>query len=239
MSDLKGKLSLVTGGTSGFGKAIATLLVKEGADVIIASIDSQEVLKSVKEEIGCMDYIQMDVTCPSDWQETYNFIKEKYGRIDMLHNVAGGGVSIKETINQTIEDIEKIIMLNLNSVIYGCRLFGRMMKEQNSGTIINFASVCAREAWPEWTVYAAAKWGVLGFSKGLYVELQPNNVRVTSIIPAAASTGFQKNARIGEVELKLKPENVAQVVVDICKLPSHVVVEEVTIWGIDQVINPL
>lgn len=48
-------------------------------------------------------------------------------------------------------------MLNLNSVIYGSRLFGRMMKEQTSGTIINFASVCAREAWPEWTVYAAAK----------------------------------------------------------------------------------
>ena len=239
MSGVKGKLTLVTGGTSGFGKATAKLLVEEGAEVIIASIDSEEVLKNVKAKIGCKDYIQMDVTCPVDWEEAYRYVKEKYGRLDMLLNIAGGGVSIKETTEQSVEDIDKIIMLNLNSVIYGTRLFGRLMKEQKSGTIINFASVCAKEAWPEWTVYAAAKWGVLGFSKGLYVELQPHNVRVTCVVPSAASTGFQKGAGIGAVELKLKPENIARVVVDVCKLPEHVVVEEVTVWGIDQIVNPL
>jgi NADP-dependent 3-hydroxy acid dehydrogenase YdfG len=130
-------------------------------------------------------------------------------------------------------------MLNLNSVIYGSKIFGNMMKSQKSGTIINFGSVCAKEAWPEWTVYAAAKWGVLGFSKGLYTELQPYNVRVTCVNPGASSTGFQKYAGIDEITQKLRPEDVARVVVETCKLPHHVVVEEVTVWGIDQVVIPL
>ena len=239
MSNVNGKIALVTGGTSGFGKATAKLLVEEGAKVIIASIGSEDELIAAKNEIGAIDFIQMDVTCPCDWDEAYSFVEKKYGRLDFLLNIAGGGVSIKETVNQSIEEIDKIIMLNLNSVIYGSRVFGKMMKEQKGGTIINFASACSKQAWPEWTVYAAAKWGVLGFSKGLYVELQPDNVRVTCIVPAAASTGFQKGANIGEVELKLQPENIARVVVDVCKLPEHVVVEEVTVWGIDQVVVPL
>ena len=237
--DLKDKVVLITGGTSGFGKATAISMVKEGAKVIVASIESEEKLKSAQEEIGCIDCFHIDVTCPKDWDALRDFVKNKYSKLDVLLNIAGGGVSIKETVNQSIEEIDKTIMLNLNSVIYGSRVFGQMMKDQCFGTIINFASVCAKQAWPEWTVYAAAKWGVLGFSKGLYVELQPYNVRVTTVIPGSASTGFQKNAGIGEVERKLQTTDIAQVVTDICKLPSHVVVEEVIVWGIDQVVNPL
>lgn len=232
------KIVLVTGATSGFGKATASSMVQEGADVVIASRNESN-LKSTKQEIGCAGYIKMDVTKPADWKRAYNYIKENFGKLDVLVNCAGGGISIKEMSEQTTEDIDKIIKLNLNSVIYGSKVFGEMMKEQESGTIINFSSVCSREAWPEWTVYGAAKAGVLNFSKGLYVELQPYNVRVVCINPGASSTGFQKNSGINEVSAKLRPEDIGQVVTDICKLPSHVVVEEVTVWGIDQVVIPL
>ncbi len=239
MSDLRGKITLVTGGTSGFGKATAELFVKEGATVIIASNSEEGRLQDVQKEIGCSDYYRLDVTSPESWDKIHDYISEKYGRLDILLNIAGGGVSIKETVNQSVKEIDDAIKLNLNSVIYGSRVLGKMMKRQNSGTIINFSSVCSKEAWPEWSIYAAAKWGVLGFSKGLYVELQPHNIRVTTLIPAASSTGFQKNSGIGEVQLSLKPENIAKVVAEVCKLPSHVVIEEVTVWGIDQVVVPL
>lgn len=149
---MKDKIILVTGGTSGFGKAAAASLVQEVAIVLIAARNENN-LKSTKEETGCSDYIKMDVTNPADWEYAYKYIEEKYGRIDVLVNCAGGGVSIKETVDQAIEDIDEIIKLNLNSTIYGSRIFGRMMKKQKSGMIINFASVCAREAWPEWSVY--------------------------------------------------------------------------------------
>ena len=129
--------------------------------------------------------------------------------------------------------------MNLSSVIYGAKTFAPLLLERKQGTIINISSVVAKEAWPGWSAYAASKWGVLGYSKGLYTELQPHGVRVTCVIPARASTGFQRNAGIGEVVNKLQARDVAQTVFDICKLPAHVVVEEVTVWGIDQIVVPL
>ncbi len=243
MASIADQVALVTGGTSGYGKATAKLLVEEGVKVIIASFDSEDVLQSVQQEIGCDSYFHMNVIKPEDWEAVYDFVRSKYDRLDMLLNIAGGGVSVVDTAEQPLDKIDYNIKLNLYNVIYGSRIFAPMMRSQKRGTIINFASVCAKAAWPGWSVYAAAKWGVLGFSKGLYTELQPDNIRVTCVIPAAASTGFQK-ATSGVnpaefAELKLRPEDVAQVVVDTCKLPPHVVVEEVTVWGIDQVVVPL
>jgi NAD(P)-dependent dehydrogenase (short-subunit alcohol dehydrogenase family) len=239
MSNLKGKVTLITGGTSGFGKETARLFAGDGAQVIVASIDGEDVLKSVQKEIGCQHTFHMDVTRANDWDRVYQFVKDRFGRLDFLLNIAGGGVSILPTADQPIEKIDYCIALNLNSAIYGSRAFAKMMMAQKSGTIVNFASVCAKEAWPDWSVYAAAKWGVLGFTKGLFTELQPHNVRAICIIPAAASTGFQRAAGIGPVDLKLRPQDVAQVVYDVCNLPEHVVVEDVTVWGIDQVVVPL
>ncbi len=239
MASLEGKVTLVTGGTSGFGKETARLFTRDGAKVIIASNQSEEDLKAAWRELECDTYFQMDVINPADWDRVYEFVKEKYGRLDFLLNIAGSGVSIMETAKQPIEKIDYTIKLNLNNVIYGCRVFADMMKAQKSGTIVNFASVCAKAAWPDWSVYAAAKWGVLGFTKGLYTELQPHNVRVICVVPAASSTGFQKNSGLDPVDLKLRPQDVAQVVFDVCKLPEHVVVEEVTVWGIDQIVVPM
>ena len=238
MSNLLNKIVVITGGSSGYGKAAAELFAAEGARVIIVSRNGEH-LKQAKQDIGNVDYFVADVTKPQDWEELYSYVKFQYGRIDILVNNAGGGVSIKDTIDQSVEDIDRIIELNLNSVIYGSRLFGKMMKEQNGGTIINVSSVCAKQAWPGWTVYAAAKWGVLGFSKGLYVELQPYNVRVTCIIPGAGNTNFRKNANTEEYPVKLEACDVARAILDICKLPEHVVVEEYIVWGIDQQVIPL
>lgn len=241
MTDLKGKIVFITGGSEGYGKATAKLFTEEGAIVIIAARNISK-LEQAKREIQCKDIISMDVTCPADWERAYDYVFNKYGKLDILVNNAGGGVSIKETTEQSIEDINKIIALNLNGTIFGSRVFGKLMKLQKSGSIINISSGCAKEAWPEWTVYAAAKWGVLGFSKGLYTELQPHNVRVTCVIPGAASaesTSFRKSCDIPDAYLKLQSADVARVIVDICKLPPHVVIEETTIWGIDQIIIPL
>lgn len=238
MEKLNNKIVFITGGSSGYGKATAKALCEAGATVIIAA-RGIEALENAKKEIGCADIIVMDVTKYSDWEKAAEFVKEKYGKIDILINNAGGGVAIKDTVDQEVADIDKTILLNLNSAIYGSKIFGEMMKERKEGTIINFSSVCAKEAWDGWTVYAASKWGVLGFSKGLYVEMRPHNVRVSCVVPAAASTGFQKKSGIDDITAKLQVEDIAQTVLYICSLPQHAVVEEVTVWGIDQEVNPL
>jgi len=152
---------------------------------------------------------------------------------------AGGGIAVKEVTELTIEEIDSTIKLNLNSVVYGCRAFADMMKAQKTGTMINIASVCARQCWPTWSVYAAAKAGVLNFSKGMYLEMQPHNVRVSCVIPSSASTGFQSACGIGETTDKLLSEDVAETILYIANLPQRAVVEDVTVWGIDKEINPL
>lgn len=234
---MNGKIVFITGGTSGYGKAMAKRFVQEGARVIIAA-RKQEELDVVSREIGC-DALRMDVTDFAAWHSARTYVEEKYGRLDVLINNAGGGVAIKPVAEQTKVEIDRAILLNLNSVIYAANTFAPLFMAQRAGTILNMSSVCARQCWPEWSVYAAAKAGVLNFSKGLYTELQPYGVRVTCLIPAAASTGFQKASGIGEVNNILGTDDIAQTALFICKLPPRAVVEDVTVWGIDQVVNPL
>jgi len=236
---VKEKIVLITGGSQGYGRAAAGAFVQAGAIVVIAA-RGEEQLQQAQRETGCAACIAMDVTRPDDWENrALPFIERRFGRLDVLINNAGGGVVIADLPDQTIRQIDASIALNLCSAIYGARTFAPMMKKQKSGTIINVASVCAKHAWPGWSVYAAAKWGVLGFSKNLYVELQPHGVRVSCIVPGAGATDFMKHAGEPNMNMRLRAEDVAQAMLGVCSLPEHVVVEEMIVWGIDQAVVPL
>ena len=232
------RIVLITGASIGYGKATAKAF-KDNGDTVIMAARNLERLEAAKDEIGGDLAISMDVTVPADWEHIVNTIKDKYGRLDVLVNNAVGGVAIKEVCDFTTDEIDATIKLNLNSVIYGCRAFANMMKAQQCGTMINISSVCARQCWPTWSVYAAAKAGVLNFSKGMYLEMQPYNVRVSCVVPSSASTGFQSSCGIGETTDKLLPEDIAETVLYIANLPQRAVVEDVTVWGIDKQVNPL
>lgn len=229
---------IITGATSGYGKATAKLFASEGNTVIITGRNSVT-LENAAKEIGAVPF-RADATDPADWKALREFVMERYGRVDLLLNNAGGGVAIKETADQSVEEIDTAIKLNLNSVIYGCREFAPVFKAQKGGTIINVSSVCAKHAWQGWTVYAAAKWGVLGFTKGLTTELGPDGVRVTCLVPGAGDTNFDRNANFDRGSVPgLKADNIAEAILSIYKLPKSVWVEEMTVWGIDQVVIPL
>ena len=232
------RIVLITGASSGYGKATAKAF-KDNGDTVIMTARNEKKLEQARKEVGGDLAFSMDVTKPQDWENAVKIVKEKYGRLDILVNNAGGGVTIKEVSEFSTEEIDETITLNLNSVIYGCRAFSGMMKEQKTGTMINISSVCARQCWPTWSVYAAAKAGVLNFSKGMYLEMQPHNVRVTCVVPGSASTGFQSACVIGETADKLLPEDIANTVLHIANLPQRAVVEDVTVWGIDKQVNPL
>ena len=230
---------LITGATSGYGRATAQCFVESGNTVIITG-RKEEILKKTAAEIGAIPFCA-DVTSYEDWMRLADFVKTQFGHLDLLVNNAGGGVAIRETDGQTLDDIDYAIRLNLNSVIYGCSVFAPLFKQQKKGTIINISSVCAKQAWPGWSVYGAAKWGVLGFTKGLATELGPCGIRVTCLVPGAGDTNFDANAKFedrGSIPA-LKAENIADTIASIYQLPSHVWVEEMTVWGIDQVVIPL
>jgi NADP-dependent 3-hydroxy acid dehydrogenase YdfG len=231
------KVVIVTGATSGYGLATAKKFKKAGYVVVAASRNAEKV-QAVANEYGFDGYV-LDVTDYSQWLDFQGYVLEKYGKVDVLVNNAGGGVAIKETDELDVLEIDQTISLNLNSVIYGSNLFGGVMKEQKHGTIVNISSVCAKHCWAGWSVYAAAKAGVLNFTKGLYVELQPYGARATCIIPAAASTSFQKSAGIAEENQTLTPEDIADAVFYAATAPEGIVVEEMTVWGTSQRVQPL
>jgi NADP-dependent 3-hydroxy acid dehydrogenase YdfG len=232
------KRVIITGGTSGYGLATAKMFKENGFTVLITARHADALAKA--QAAGAADYVFVqDVSRMADWQALYAFAHEKMGGVDILVNNAGGGLSIKPIEEQSEEAIDAIIKLNLNSVMYAANVFVPEMKERKSGTIINISSVCATHAWADWSVYAAAKAGVLNFTKGLQVELQPHGVRATCIIPASASTGFQSAAGIGETVDSLSCDDIASAVYYAATLPARAIVEEMTVWGMSQMVQPL
>ena len=187
---------LITGWKSGFGKADAKEFAGRGEQVVITG-RREDTLREAAGEIGC-DCFRADVTSPDDWGALYGYIKDRYGRLDLLVNNAGCGVTLKPLTGQSMEEIACAVNVNLTGTIYGCKTSPPMMREQKHGTIINISSVCAKRAWPGYSVYSTAKWGVLGFSKVLYTELRADNIRVTCFIPAAGDTNFDIAAGAAE-----------------------------------------
>ena len=232
------KTVIVTGGTSGYGLATAKAFKQAGYTVLITArgIDN---LKEAQKKCGADFIFAQDVKNYDTWVELKDFACKNMGKIDVVVNNAGGGVSIQPIEKQSKQTIDEILQLNLASVMYSAQVFAGVMKEQKSGTIINISSVCATHAWADWSVYAAAKAGVLNFTKGLQVELQPFGVRASCVIPASASTGFQSAANLNKTSDSLQVEDIANTVLYVAQLPERAIVEDITVWGMSQTVQPL
>jgi NAD(P)-dependent dehydrogenase (short-subunit alcohol dehydrogenase family) len=240
LESMENKVVVITGGSSGYGKATAKRFTEEGARVITTGRD-EEALQLARAEVPGLETYRADATRWEDWQQLHAGVMQRHGRIDVLVNNAGSGVAIVDTVDQTREAVDEVIAVNLTSAVYGSMLFGKPMQAQRSGTIVNISSACATEAWPKFSVYAAAKAGVVSLSKGLYTELRPFNVRVAVVIPGAGATNWSKNAGLAEPASPylLTGEDVAEVILHICRMPAHVQIEEYRVWGMDQEVIPL
>ena len=229
---------LITGATSGYGLESAKLFQKNGDTVIIASRNEDKVSRTVRDFGFAVGY-KLDVTHYEEWVALKEKISKDFGTVDILVNNAGGGVKLVNTVDQTKETIDEAISLNLTSSIYASQIFAPDMIAQKDGIIINVSSICARHQWGTWTIYGAAKAGLLSFSKGLYTELRPHGVRVTCVLPGRASTGFQSNSGIEECEESMTPTDIANAILYCANQPKGVVVEEITVWGTSQDVQPL
>ena len=232
------KTAIITGGSTGYGLATAKAFKNAGYTVIITARNEEKLLAAQKESGADYIFVQ-DVKCYDTWLALRDFAKEKLGDVDVLVNNAGGGIAICPIEDHTKETIDEIISLNLTSVMYAAEVFAADMKSRGCGTIINIASVCATHAWANWSVYAAAKAGVLNFTKGLQTELQPFGVRASCVIPASASTGFQSAANLSETSDSLSIDDIASTVLFVAELPARAIVEDITVWGMSQAVQPL
>ena len=233
---------LITGATSGYGLGMAQVLSEKGATVWITG-RNEEKLKEVSLDLK-VKTISADVTKPADWDRVFERVLAEDQKIDILINNAGAGLAIQELCDMKDSDIEEVISVNLTGAIFGCSRAAKQMKKQKSGTIINISSICQKEAWPAWSVYSAAKAGLAQLSNCLYTELRPHGVKVTNLIPSWGATDFNSNAGIGSFDQEtadkaIQPKEIGELVAQVCELPVHLVLQELTLLPLVQAIEPL
>lgn len=187
MERLKGKVALITGGTSGIGAETARLFIKEGARVVISG-RSEEKGRKLANELGeNASYCLSDITKEEDIEKTISFTTNSFGKLDILFNNAGGPVGAGlEKITQ--KDIDYGVHLLLASVILGTRYAIEPMRKNKGGCIINNSSIAGIRYRQGDPLYSALKAAVTHFTKMSGVELGKDNIRVNAISPGAIAT---------------------------------------------------
>jgi len=195
--DLGGRVALVTGGSSGIGRASAELMAAHGARVVINFHRNEAGAEAARTEIvkagGTAIIIQADVTRSAEVQSLVERTAAELGPIDVLVNNAGSLIERLKILELTEEHWDEVIDLNLKSAFLCCRAVAASMIERKKGAIINVSSIAGRTGGALGSIhYSTAKGGLITFTKGLAKELAPFGVRVNAVSPGVIDTRYHE-----------------------------------------------
>lgn len=232
MKRLAGKIAIVTGSSSGIGKAIALRFAEEGAKVVVAARRKnlcERTVAQIQERGGKAVAIPTDVTDEMQVERLIGETVARYGRLDILVNNAGigGGGRIAET---GTEDFDRVINTNLRGTFLCCRAGFRQMMTQKGGTIINMSSVAGVQAWAGTGTYSASKHGVMALTKSLADEGRAYNIKVSAICPGGVADDLV-DASPKEIERseKISPYDIAETAIYLATLGRYAVVHHVIV----------
>lgn len=196
---LLNKVAVITGGTGGIGKVTAKRFLEEGAKVVLVDL-FQESLENTKIELepyGEVLVIQADVTKEEDVKNYVNKTVEHFGQIDVFFNNAGIEGKVAPITEQKVEDLDKVLAVNVRGVFLGLKHVLTVMKEQGSGSVINMSSVAGLHGSPNVTPYITSKHAVVGLTKACAIEVAPYQVRVNSVHPSPVNTRMMRSLEEG------------------------------------------
>lgn len=230
---LQGKRAIITGGGRGIGKALAEALAAEGVQIGLIG-RTEEHVKAVTENLGEVKtaYAAADVSNLEDVTAAVNKVKEELGGIDILINNAGiakfGGF-----MDLDPEEWKHIIDVNLMGVYNVTRALLPDLIEQKSGDIINISSTAGQKGAPATSAYSASKFGVLGLTESLAMEVRKHNIRVTALTPSTVATdlAFENKLTDGNPEKVMQSEDIAEFVVAQLKLNSRTFIKSAGLWS--------
>lgn len=232
MSELKGKVALVTGGGRGLGAAICHALAEAGVTVVAADIRENlalQVAQEIQSAGGQAMALRADISDPEQVDETIRRIDEQFGRLDILVNNAAIDITVPVE-ELSVDDWRRIVDINLSAPFLLSRAALPMMRRQKSGHIVNITSTAAKRAWPNASGYHATKWGLLGLSYALHAELRPENIKVTAVVSGGMRTPFLLD-RFPDIDPNVlqDPRNVAETVRFVLTLPDESVIPEISV----------
>ena len=216
------RVVLITGGTRGIGRALAEALLKAGDKVAVTGTSEDGVVKAESElaGLGQVAAIVCDVRDASSAELAARTVVAKFGGIDVLVNNAGVGVGVP-IAQMPHDEWDRIIGTNITGVFNCCKAAIPHLRQRGGGWILNISSLASKNPFPGGAAYCASKAAVNAFSEALMQELRDDNIRVTYVLPGSVSTGFSGREPSAGSEWKLRPEDVAQAIVDVLNHPAR------------------
>ncbi len=244
---MKGKTALITGATSGIGKALSYSLAKQGVSLVLTGRRAQR-LREIKQELEKKYKIKVltltfDLSKKEETLKVLNKNKTVLSKVDYLINNAGGAHGSDPFDKATLEDFETMIDTNIKGLIYITHFMVPFFRKNGQGHIINLGSVAGKWVYPNGSVYCATKHAVRVISEGLRIDLNGTNIRVSDIEPGMVETEFSlvrfkndkaKAKKIYEGMKPLSPEDIAECIAWTLSRPDHVNISEMVIFPTDQ-----
>lgn len=220
MQKIENKIALITGGNKGIGYGVAESLLKENCKVAITSRSKagadEAASKLSKLGKGEVIGIVADVRNPADLQQAVETILKKWGRLDVL--VANAGVGYFASIETlTPEQWHETIDTNLTGVFHSIKASLAALKE-SKGYFITMASLAGTNFFPNASAYNASKFGLVGFTQAVMLDVRAHGIKVTTIMPGSVATNFNNHQPTAADAWKIQPEDLGQIVVDLLKM---------------------
>lgn len=235
MQEIQGKTALITGAGRGIGRATAIAFAKEGINVGLVG-RTKENLENVAAELKPygvkVALAAANVANNAEVIKAVDQIKAELGAIDILINNAGIG-KFGSFLELSPEEFENIIQVNLMGTYYVTRAVLPEMIEQKSGDIINISSTAGQKGAPVTSAYSASKFGVLGLTESLMLEVRKHNIRVSALTPSTVATdlAIDTNLTDGNPDKVMQPEDLAEVMVAQLKLHPRILMKSAGLWS--------
>jgi len=241
------KTIMITGATSGFGKAIAIVFAKHGYNIIITGRrkDRLDILEKELLGIGKISVLSLnfDVRNQTKVEAAIESMPEQWKAIDILVNNAGLAAGLGHIDTGSIDDWDQMIDTNIKGLLYVTRAVSPLMVARNSGHIFNIGSIAGKETYENGNVYCASKSAVDSLSKAMRIDLLKNNIKVTHIAPGMAETEFSLVRFKGDEEKAkavykgfepLVANDIADIVYYCSTLPTHVCINDLVVTPVQQ-----